>query len=128
MKEMVYLSMAFELVLDKLADDGVTLFNVPITCLEEGSESVVKEAIRDSLGGEVVNSDERFMAFIYFVDESKEPQRVISRWRPGLIKGSNIAQWAMNSLPMRYGVFAIMLRSEKELHTSNKHVWMFIKR
>jgi len=128
MKEMVYLQMAFELVLDKLVDDGVTLFNVPITCLEEGSESVVKEAIRDSLGGEVVNSDERFMAYIYFVDESKDPQRVISRWPPNLIKGTDIAQWAMKYLPMRYGAFALMLRPKNALYTSEKRVWVFMRR
>ena len=129
MKEMMYLQYSLDLVLDKLAEDETALFNVPLTCLEKGDETAVKEAIRDSLGGEIVNSDEEYYVRIYFVDADKTPQRVISRFNQQRLKGLDIAQWAMERLPLKYGAFALMLRpKEAPMDVKKRRVWLFMMR
>lgn len=129
MKEMKYLQFSLDLVLDKMAEDDTALFNVPLTCLEEGSEMAVKEAIRDSLGGEIVNSDKEYYVRIYFVDVNKTPQRVISRFNQHCLKGVDIAQWALERLPLEYGTFALMLRpKEAPMDVKLRRVWLFMMR
>ena len=123
MKEMKYIEFGHEMIIDRLQDDEVPLYNIPHTCLEDCRN--VKEAIRDSLTGEIVHSEAEYYASVYYIDVEKKPLRVQRRGE--LMKGLDVAQWVMERLPAKYGTFAIMLRpKEAPQDVTKRRVWVFM--
>jgi len=127
-KTMTYIDGAQELILNRLEDDDIPLMNLTFTCLERGTEvHSAKEAIRDSLTGDVCHSDAYFHARLYYIDGSMEYRFAMRT--AALIKGLDIAQWAIDMLPQSYGSFAIMLRpKEAPQDASQRKVWVFMVR
>jgi len=128
MKEMKYLANAYEVILDCLADDDMPLYNIPHTCIEEGRTITgVKEAIRDSMTGYIVHSDEQFYTTVYYVDVEKSVMR--GQRRVELLKGLDIAQWVIERLPNKFSTFAIRIRPKENCQDiSLWRTWVFVAR
>jgi len=124
----VYMKEAHELILDSLEFDEIALYNLSHTCIEAGTAlPSVKEAIRDSMTGSICHSDSSFYARIYYIDVDRKCAIPIRR--NALLKGLDIAQWAVDMLPRNYGTFAIMMRpKDAPQDASKRKVWVFMAR
>jgi len=123
MKTMKILPNAYEMLLEKLAQDDISLYNLPHTCIENEAISNIQEAIRDTLTGHIVHSQKEYHVTLYYTSLYREEILYTKRCYE-MLKGCDIAQWVMDHLPNVYSTFAIKLRPTLQ-DPSKKKVWVF---